>query len=97
MSSYVTKYQEDEECMAHDFYEEIETDPKAISISDLVSMTIQKTGETVVAIDFEEDLILVRNCEDCGIKGYSKLRSAFGLGEGLCSSCGKELVESFSS
>jgi hypothetical protein len=26
MSSYVTKYQEDEECMAHDFYEQIETD-----------------------------------------------------------------------
>jgi hypothetical protein len=83
--------------MAHDFYEEIETDPKATSISDLVSATAEKSGETVVAIDFEEDLILVRDCEDCGIEGYSKLRSAFGLGEGLCSSCGKELVDSFSS
>jgi molybdopterin/thiamine biosynthesis adenylyltransferase len=97
MSSYVTKYQEDEECMAHDFYEQIETNIQASSIGDLVTLALKKTGEAAVAIDFEEDLILVRDCKDCGTKGYSKLRSAFGLGEGLCPSCGKELVESFSS
>jgi hypothetical protein len=59
-------------------------------------LALKKTGEAAVAIDFEEDLILVRDCKDCGTKGYSKLRSAFGLGEGLCPSCGQELVESFS-
>jgi molybdopterin/thiamine biosynthesis adenylyltransferase len=97
MTTYVTRYEEDEDCLAHDFYEDIESAADAVSISDLVSRATQTTGEKVVAIDFEEDLILVRGCKECGIEGFSKLRSAFGLGEGLCSSCGKELVESFGS
>jgi hypothetical protein len=95
MSTYVTKYQEDEDCMAHDFYDNIEVFEEARSIADLISRTITATGEKAVAIDFEEDLILVRGCKECGTEGFSKLRSAFGLGEGLCLSCGEELVDSF--
>jgi adenylyltransferase/sulfurtransferase len=95
MNTYVTRYQEDEDCMAHDSYETIEIFDEAASISDLISKSIAATGEKVVAIDFEEDLVLVRSCNKCGIEGYSKLRSAFGLGEGLCPSCGEELVDSF--
>ena len=97
MDTYVTRYQEDEECMAHDFYDEIQLNQNATCITDLVLSTSASTGEDVVAIDFEEDLIRVRGCEDCGSAGYSKLRSSFGLGEGLCTSCGKELLDSFSS
>lgn len=97
MTTYVTKYQEDEECMAHDVYEDIQELGDATSVEDLISRTIARTGESVVAVDFEEDLISVRSCPTCKTQGFSKLRSAFDLGEGLCPSCGIELVDAFSS
>jgi adenylyltransferase/sulfurtransferase len=96
MSTYITNYQEDPDCLAHDFYEEVQDAPHAKTLRDLVLLVEREVGESVLAIDFEEDLITVNGCRTCGGNEYSKLRSSFGLGEGLCQGCGLELLGSLS-
>jgi adenylyltransferase/sulfurtransferase len=97
MSTYVTGYQEDSDCMAHDLYEEIEEGGEVNTIEELISLAEINRGEPAIAVDFEEDLIQVTGCSSCGGEGNSRLRSSFGLGEGLCAKCGQELVGGFSS
>jgi molybdopterin/thiamine biosynthesis adenylyltransferase len=96
MSTYVTSYQEDPDCLAHDFYPEVLNISNVTNIEELVSKALEVTGEEPLAIDFEEDIITLNACLTCGGNPRSKLRSSLELGEGLCGTCGKELIGSFS-
>lgn len=97
MSTYVTGYQEDPECMAHDLYVEVQDAGSPATLKELIEIAVTKKGEPAIAVDFEEDLIKVMGCSKCGGNEFSRLRSSFGLGEGLCGNCGQELVGGFSS
>lgn len=95
MSTYITKYQENEDCMAHDSYVEIHARPHAKTLRELSEEAENLLGEPVLAIDLEEELIHIKACEKCGGEEYSRLRSSFGLGAGVCATCGVELVDTY--
>lgn len=86
MDAYVTRYQEDEYCMAHDRYEGIE-ESDAKNIGELIA----KSGLSgVLAIDFEEELIQLSKCKSCsGGEELLSFRSALPLGRGRCE-CGQD-------
>lgn len=92
MQTYLLGYQSDEYCMAHDTYETWQSADFPANLSELVALAEQSTGEAAVAVDFEEDLISLKVCEDCGGEELTAVRSSFGLGGGLCPSCGSELT-----
>lgn len=96
MDSYVTAYQADEFCLAHDFYEKIVELQNASSISEILQRAKSDLESEPVAVDFEEDLIQMLPCEDCGGLESSKVRSAFNLGEGKCKGCGAQLTGTIS-
>lgn len=91
MQTYVMGYQADEYCMAHDTYENWQDVGAPDSLSELLTIAEKQTGEKAVAVDFEEDLITLKPCVDCGGEETTAVRSSFGLGGGLCSKCGTEL------
>lgn len=99
METYLTGYRADEFCMAHDRYEAIlESGEKLSTLQDIVDQAKQVSDEEIIAIDFEEDLIKLSACANCGGEAVTKVRSSFGLGEGRCGTCGKDLTgETFSS
>lgn len=86
MDAYITKYQEDPYCMAHDRYEEIqETD--AGSLEELLN-EVGVGG--IVAIDFEEELIELEPCRTCNIgEPLVAFRSSLPPGRGRCE-CGTD-------
>jgi molybdopterin/thiamine biosynthesis adenylyltransferase len=93
MDVFVSRYQEDEFCLAHDTYEEV---VEVGAVSSLREAIDQVTGELrgqAIAVDFEEDLIAIEACTNCGSgQAATKLRSSFQLGEGRCAACGTELI-----
>lgn len=93
MDVFVSRYQEDEYCLAHDNYDNIVDSSQASTLADIVAEAGSPLGEEPVAIDFEDDLITLMPCGSCGKgKTETKLRSAFALGEGRCDDCGTERV-----
>lgn len=91
MDTYVTRYREDEYCLAHDRYESLLQSDKSETIRELIEKVEAKSNEVVVAIDFEEDLIRIVSCPTCGGPEKVSVRSSFGLGEGRCMTCGHDL------
>lgn len=88
MDVFTSKYSADEYCLAHDFYEEFIDAESALSVGDLVDMGQKHVGRELDALDFEEDLISLQACPQCG-EGETvvKFRSAFSPGEGRCDGC----------
>lgn len=91
MDSYQVAYQADEYCLAHDTYGTIqESDAK--SLAEMVEEVSKRLNDTVLAIDFEEELISFGSCVACGKDDSTVgLRSSLPLGSGKCASCGAEL------
>ena len=92
MDSYVTRYAEDEYCLAHDYYESVVDLPSARTLQDLIDQSGPENGAWEAAIDFEEDVISLLPCKTCGGDFEIKVRSAFKLGEGQCAGCGNERI-----
>jgi adenylyltransferase/sulfurtransferase len=87
MDAYISRYQEDEYCMAHDRYENI-IESNASSIAQLLEENFKDSD--VVAIDFEEELIQLSPCAKCGTgESFTAFRSAVPLGRGRCG-CGSD-------
>ncbi len=91
MDSYVTRYSEDEYCLAHDRYETIVDGQHELQPVNLLAM-VGLTGVEGVAFDFEEDLVRLSPCANCGGNETTRTRSSFTLGGGTCATCGAELV-----
>jgi molybdopterin/thiamine biosynthesis adenylyltransferase len=93
MDVFVSKYQEDDYCLSHDYYETILDQPVHDTLASAIDQAASTLGEDPVAVDFEDDLITVLPCTSCGSGDTAtKLRSAFELGEGRCDNCGIERV-----
>jgi molybdopterin/thiamine biosynthesis adenylyltransferase len=88
MDVFMSKYAVDEYCLAHDFYEEIIDASSATSVEELLEIGRKHLGRDLDALDFEDDLIALQACPQCG-EGETvvKFRSAFGPGEGRCDTC----------
>jgi adenylyltransferase/sulfurtransferase len=87
MDAYISRYQEDEYCLAHDRYENI-IESNASSIAELLESNFKSSD--VVAIDFEEELIQLSPCAKCGMgESFTAFRSAVPLGRGRCD-CGSD-------
>lgn len=91
MDTYVTRYNEDEFCLAHDVYESVEDATSLSSIEELIS-TFGGSVLDAVVIDFEEDVISLSPCTTCGGSEKTQLRSAIPLGGGQCANCSAELI-----
>jgi adenylyltransferase/sulfurtransferase len=93
MDTYVTRYSENDWCIAHDRYSEILSPTETPStLKELFSSLDDTVRQGITAIDLEEDLICLVPCDSCGGEPKTKLRSAFDLGEGRCPTCGEDLT-----
>lgn len=88
MDVFMSKYAVDEFCLAHDSYEEIIDASSATSVAELLEIGRNHLGRDLDALDFEDDLISLQACPQCG-EGETlvKFRSAFSPGEGRCENC----------
>ena len=96
MLTSLMSFSEDEYCLAHDSVEVSEPEVDFNSGWDVaIKLAEQISGETVVAIDFEDDVIEIHPCGTCenGVAQVG-LRSLFRLGAGKCDLCNTELVAS---
>jgi adenylyltransferase/sulfurtransferase len=87
MESYVVGYREDELCGDHDRYHPL-TESSSTTIAELISAD----GAAVDAIDFEEDLIALQACAQCGGTARIRARSSLSEGAGKCPTCEATLV-----
>jgi molybdopterin/thiamine biosynthesis adenylyltransferase len=88
MDVFVSKYTADEFCLAHDFYEDVIDAASATTLGHLVALGELHLGESLDALDFEDDLISLEACPRCGGgEAIVKFRSAFEPGEGRCPTC----------
>jgi molybdopterin/thiamine biosynthesis adenylyltransferase len=96
MDSYITKYAEDEYCLAHDTYGTIES-LVFESLSSLIEqLAVGSDDFEDLAIDFEDELVTLQACSAC--PGGTKLiqfRSSLPEGAGRCSHCSGELSGGF--
>ena len=95
MTTYVTNYQEDEFCNAHDPYGDLVELDGATTLKSLVEASKDWLSESPTAVDFEEDLIHLLPCAACESPDSAekyRLRSSLSIGEGRCEGCGKELA-----
>lgn len=92
MVTYVTNYQEDPYCLAHDSYGELR-EFTGTTLADVVVASSGVEGFAPYAVDFEEELISIGECRGCGESSGSKtrFRSALNLGDGRCAGCGADL------
>ena len=88
MDVFMSKYAIDDFCLAHDYFEEIIDASDAEFVADLMEIGRRHLGHDLDALDFEDDLIALLACPQCG-EGETivKFRSAFGPGEGRCDRC----------
>lgn len=84
MESYVVRYREDEWCQDHDRFEEI-LPSEAVSAAELVAIS-----PGCIAIDFEEDVLTLGACRNCGGESRTQVRSALHEGAGRCLNCSAE-------
>lgn len=93
MDTFTSRYQEDEFCLAHDVYDTIRDDVSVGTLRDVVVVATATLGGQPVAIDFEDDLISLDMCRQCGTgEEVNRLRSSFAPGEGRCDNCGVDRV-----
>ena len=92
MISYVTSYQEDPNCLAHDTYGDL-SEFSGVKFSDAVALANDRKDFVPYAVDFEEELVSLEACKNCGSQEGKKtrFRSALNLGDGRCGRCGAEL------
>lgn len=86
MDTFISNYKEDVDCLAHDRYPELQDSPD----KDLSELLLGFESQDVIAIDFEEEIIHLLPCENCG-KGDEllALRSSLAPGRGRCE-CGSD-------
>lgn len=93
MDVFVSRYQQDDFCLAHDRYEQIIVGTNVRSFRDVLELARPHLSGEPIALDFEEDLISIEPCSSCKTgESLTKARSAFALGEGVCPGCNAELV-----
>ncbi len=88
MSTYVTGYQEDPYCLAHDSYEYLHAFD-GDTLADVVATASLEQGFEPYALDFEEELVEISECRNCGSQAgiKTRFRSALELGDGRCANC----------
>lgn len=84
MLSYITAYQEDPYCLAHDAFQTWGESAEVKSLSDLLH---DRSG--VVAIDLEDDLVTIEGCAACDGGGLTAFRSSLQSGAAACEQCGQ--------
>jgi len=93
MDVFLSKYNSDDLCLAHDRYEKIIDATEVSTLADVARLAGEILGAEIMALDFEEDLISLEPCKKCEAgEPVTRVRSSFGLGEGLCAQCGLERV-----
>jgi adenylyltransferase/sulfurtransferase len=93
MMTSVMGFFEDEYCLSHDTYENISEEKSAkLSWTELFESYKFKTGESVEAVDFEDDILVISKCPAClESKPLYGLRSLLPAGAGKCLACKAEL------
>jgi adenylyltransferase/sulfurtransferase len=81
--SYTVSYREDEWCSAHDRYLEVQP-----STASTAAELVASVSGLVEAVDFEEDLITLEPCSECGGVSETSTRSGLPNGAGVCAHCG---------
>lgn len=95
MTTYVTKYQEDRDCIAHDKYENCVDLGVLWTMNEFLDLTSRHLqGLQDVYFDFEEDLVRIKPCPTHGGRETIAFRSSLALGAGRCDVCGIELLGS---
>lgn len=98
MTSYVTRYQEDVECVAHDRYENLQHLGSVATMKEILTSARSHFGNSNdIYFDFEDDIVYLSPCSEHGGARTVAFRSSMKLGAGLCSICGDELVGNISS
>lgn len=94
LDTYITAYDEDEYCLSHDRYDDVQIwRPKPGScLLDLV-LHANASGVGVISVDLEQELVLGRRCSACGWAD-SRIRpmTSMGRGDGQCPSCDQLLT-----
>jgi adenylyltransferase/sulfurtransferase len=94
MSTSLMGFFEDENCLAHDTFGEIDSGMQVIDgWESILKSANEKLGEQVQAVDFEDDVVSIEACIRCpeSVKKMG-LRSLFPLGGGRCPNCGEDLT-----
>lgn len=93
VDTFTSGYPEDEYCLAHDNYETLVDASSATTLTEALEAAQASLAGKAIAVDFEEDMITLRACANCGAgDNITKARSAFEPGEGRCDSCQEERV-----
>lgn len=94
LDTYVTSYDEDEYCLSHDRYEDLENwhpDP-GTGLADLVGAAVSN-GQAMQMVDLEQELVLSRRCSSCGwVDSTIRPTSHLGRGDGQCPDCDQVLT-----
>jgi adenylyltransferase/sulfurtransferase len=98
MTSYITRYQEDPDCVAHDRYEDMERLESIVTMREILKAARSHFGnQEEIYFDFEDDLVYLTPCPNHGGERTVAFRSSLQLGAGLCGTCGVELLGHISS
>ena len=89
MSSFVTRIDEDEFCLAHD--DGVTVGSSTVKPSNLKQLLGHISQPAFVAMDLTDDLLTIAACEECNLGGSTGLRSLLAEGEGSCRNCGDNL------
>lgn len=93
MDSFISKYQEDEFCLAHDTYVDLKYSKSMSPIELLIESGL---AEQDCVLDFEDELVTLQPCSRCGEgEELTYMRSALPPGRGRCH-CGADLPGGFS-
>jgi hypothetical protein len=93
VDTFTSGYAEDEYCLAHDTYETLIDASNASTLTEALEAAQGNLAGSPTAVDFEEDMITLRACANCGSgSDITKARSAFEPGEGRCNTCDEERV-----
>lgn len=94
METYTIAYTEDPNCNAHDRYTELLGPIEVESLRDMLSEPFLRELESVVAIDFEDELYVFESCSSCGL-GEKMVFAPFAKPvDARCKECNSELVSS---
>lgn len=92
MMASVIGYVEDDQCMAHDWWEELDTDDHGATCLDDIAQRLHDTWGRPERILFSDDVIRVGDCPACGAEtALVGARSVLPEGAGRCSECHGEL------
>lgn len=100
MTAYTMEYVEDPDCISHERLEEWIDGPAAGgTLSDVVEVVSQHTGQEVDAIFFLDDVMVIEPCATCrGEDRFIGLRPLVPSGGGRCAQCSSDRpIRSFTS